>query len=212
MKKRAGFALLAALLVCGVALGQDVTERELRDPRQFRAIWNAASETPGAKNGTTVSAVETTPFVNKTVVTMASTPVTVTEIGAGTNAVGGVKIYDFPAGRILVLGVTVANVAVTVDTNALDNADGGDFAFGTAAPGADGLLDGTAVDLCPSTSIDPITNITDSALAASAQFDGTATAKDVYFSMSVDDADVSATHTNTVSGVVTIKWVNLGDY
>lgn len=225
--------LLAALVVGGVAWAtQDstLTERELRDPKQLEP-WleaNAAdAETRmagieggsatitagvGAKNGATVSATENNGMVHKTVITMADTPCVVTEIGAGTNAVGGVKIYDFPAGRILVLGVTVDSVIVGVDTNAIDAADGGDWSFGTAAPGGDGLLDGTAVDLCPSTSADPIVGTNSAALSASAQFDGTTTAKDVYFNMSIDDGDVSATHTNTIDGTVTVLWVNLGDY
>ena len=38
-------------------------------------------------------------------------------------------------------------------TNTMDVADGGDFSLGTAVPGADGVLDGTAVDLCPSTEV-----------------------------------------------------------
>ena len=125
---------------------------------------------------------------------------------------GGVKIYDFTAGRILVLGVTVDSIAITIDTNAIDAADGGDWAFGTAVPGADGVLDGTAVDFCPATSVDAITNVVSAALAASAQFDGTTTAKDLYFNMLIDDADVSATHTNLINGTATIQWINLGDY
>ena len=232
MRKYA-YITLVALLACGVALAaQDSTlsQREVRDPRLLEAILEANAtdaETRiagiedgtatitagvGAKNGATVTAAETRGIAHKTVITLDDTPVVVTEIGAGTNAVGGVKIYDLPAGRILVLGVTVEDVTVAVDSNALDAADNGDFSFGTAAPGGDGLLDGTAVDLCPSVSIDPIVTATDGALAASAQFDGTATAKDVYFNMSVDDADVDATHTNTVDATVTIHWVNLGDY
>lgn len=211
MKKVLILTALAALVV-GDVLAQDLTQRQIRDPRQFGAVWNAAADTPGAKNGATVTASDTSGFINKTVLTLDDTPVVVTEIGAGTNAVGGVKVYDWPEGRILLLGAIVENVTITIDTNAIDVADGGDVAFGTAAPGGDGLLDGTAVDVIPSTSVDPITNIVDAALAASAQFDGTATAKDVYFNMSVDDADVSATHTNTIDATLTLHWVNLGDY
>jgi len=209
--KYALIVLLAALVV-GDCFGQNLTQRQVRDPRKFEAIWDAAAGTPGAKNGATVTAAETSAFIQTTVLTLDDTPIVVTEIGAGTNAVGGVKIWDAPAGRIKVLGVLVENFTVTVDTNALDDADGGDFSFGTAAPGGDGLLDGTAVDLCPSTSIDPIVTATDAALGSSAQFDGTATAIDMYANLSVDDGDVSATSTNTVDATVTISWINLGDY
>jgi len=224
------FAIAGAAGVVIAAQDTSLTQREVRDPLQLES-WletNASdAETRvagiedgsatitagvGAKNGATVTAAETRGIAHKTVITLASTPVVVTEQGAGTNAVGGVKIYDLPEGRILVLGVTVDSIAVTVDANAIDNADGGDIAFGTAVPGIDGVLNGTAVDLCPATSVDPITNAVSSALATSAQFDGTTTAKDIYFNMLVDDGDVSATHTNTVAGTFTIHWVNLGDY
>jgi len=205
------FALVFLIVACNV-FAQDLTQRQIRDPRLFGAVWNAAADTVGAVNGATVTTSDTSGFINKTVLTLADTPVVVTEEGAGTNAVGGVKIYDFPEGRILVLGVIVDSVIIGIDTNAIDVADGGDWSFGTAVPGVDGTLDGTAVDLCPATSADPIISTNSSALVASAQFDGTTTAKDMYFNMLIDDADVSATHTNTIDATVTINWVNLGNY
>lgn len=216
MRKALIASLLLALAPAAFAQYTPVKKEDTQATATITALTVgstiAYSAGVGAKNGATVTAAETGGLIYKTTVTMADTPCVVTEQGAGTNAVGGVKIYDLPEGRILVLGVTAENITVGIDTNAIDAADGGDVAFGTAVPGIDGLLDGTAVDLCPSTSVDPITNVVDAALAASAQFDGTATAKDVYFNMLVDDGDVSATHTNTISGTATITWINLGDY
>jgi len=218
-KLEIGVAVIATAGICFAQSFTDVNKSQYWGKTGIPALTaaidanNAKLEgTAGTKNGATVTATENFGKVHETVVTLASTPVVVTEQGAGTNAVGGVKIYDLPEGRILVLGVTVDSIAVTVDANAIDNADGGDVAFGTAVPGIDGVLDGTAVDLCPATSVDPITNVVSAALASSAQFDGTTTAKDIYFNMLVDDADVSATHTNTVSGTFRIHWANLGDY
>jgi len=52
-------------------------------------------------------------------------------------------------------------------------------------------------------------------LAAAAQFDGTTTAKDMYVNVGVDQCDFiagSTTATNSVSGIITIHWTNLGDY
>jgi len=165
--------------------------------------------TAGAKNGATVTATESVGALHKTTLTLADTPVIVD----GTSGVGygGTKIYDLPEGRIFVLGVTAENITITVDTNALDDADGGDVSLGTTAPD-DGTVTGTDVDLGPSTSIDAITNVTDFALGAAAQFDGTATAKDVYLNMLIDDADISAIATNTVDGTIVIHYLNLGDY
>jgi len=108
--------------------------------------------------------------------------------------------------------VTVYALTVTVDTNALDDADGGDYSFGTvAAAGASGLSS-TEVDLVPSTSLEPIVTATSAALAASAQFDGTTTAMDLYLNNEIDDADIAAAATNTVDFTVVVTWKNLGDY
>jgi len=202
---------LIALAFIGHAFGQDLTQRQIRDPRKFGAVWNAAAGSVGAVNGATVSASDTSGFINKTVLTLDDTPIVIAEGGSGTNGYGGTKIYDFPEGRILVMGVTVDSFTTTVDARVLDNADGGDFAFGTAV-GSAGSLSGAMVDLCPSTSIDPLTNVVSVALSASAQFDGTSTAKDVYVNMTVDDADIASAATNTVDATVTINWINLGDY
>ena len=187
-------------------------------PKAYSALdanFAAMESVDGVAVGATVSASEPFGIVNKTVLTMADTPVSVIYTGGDTNAIGSTKIYDFPEGRILVLGVIVDSFAITsFPTNTMDDADGGDFAFGTAVPGADGLLDGTAVDFIPSTSIDPITNVVSSALAASAQFDGTTTAKDLYINLSIDNADLADAGTNAVTAeaTMTIHWVNLGDY
>ena len=202
---------LVVMATVGSAIGQTLSDAQIRQPYKFRKIWNAAAGTSGAENGITVDAVNNSAFVQSTVVTMAATPVVIVEGGTGTNGYGGVKIYDFPAGRIFVLGVTVDSFTITIDTNTLDVADGAAFAFGTTVD-ATGTQSGTVVDLCPATSVDPITNVVNSALAASAQFDGTTTAKDMYMSLMVDDGDISATSTNAVSAVITINWLNLGDY
>lgn len=133
--------------------------------------------------------------------------------GANTNAWGSVKVYDFPEGRILIEGVTVSNLFIVPQTNVIPLAAGGDYAFGTAAATTN-ALSGTMVDLCASVSVDPITNKASGALAASAQFDGTSTAKDMYFNLAVDQDDtiLVTAGTNTMSGVATVNWKWLGDY
>lgn len=154
--------------------------------------------------------------VQKTVLTLSGVSVTV----GNTTGVsfGGTKIYDFPAGRILVLGVTLANLSFDLtdagNETPIDDTMGGDIAVGTTAPD-DGTLGGTDVDLIPATSIDPISDGVDgAALAASAQFDGTTTAVDAYINAIIDDGDVAdgASDVILVSATVTITWVSLGDY
>ncbi len=171
----------------------------------------------GAKNGATVSVSETgNDVVHRTTITLTDTPVT----AANTTGVsfGGVKIYDMPAGRVLVLGATVGALTfdLTDDGNVtpIDGADGGDIAFGTTVAG-DGTLTGTDVDIIPSHSIDPISGgSAGAALGASAVFDGTSTAVDIYLNVLIDDADVADTASDVllVSGVLNLVWVDLGDY
>lgn len=152
----------------------------------------------------------------KTVLTLTDVPVLV----GNTTAIsfGGTKLYDFPTGRILVLGAIVDNITFdltsALNVTPIDDTMGGDVAFGTTLT-EDSTLDGTDVDLIPSTSIDPISGgIAGAALAASAQFDGTTTAKEVNINIIIDDADVAdgASDELLVSGTLTIHWVLLGDY
>ena len=108
--------------------------------------------------------------------------------------------------------MTVDGIAITCGLNN-SNTFGGDFAFGTVTASTN-ALSATMVDLCPSTSIDTFTNIVNSALAASAQFDGTTTPKDMYLNWGVDQGDhtASTVSTNQIDGVITVHWLNLGDY
>lgn len=172
----------------------------------------ADTTTAGDVNGTTVTATQSYGEVHKTVITCADTPVTITYGGSGTNSVGGVKIYDMPEGRLLVLGVVVEDMTVDpTEANGFAGTDGGDFALGTTVVSG-ATLATTEVDLCPATSIDAITNVVDSALAASAQFDGTTTAKDVYVNFLVDADDITNSAALTFDATVEITWMSLGDY
>lgn len=182
--------------------------------------WGATAGTTvsgaGAKNGATVTASERgNSTVHQTVLTLASTPVTVANTTGA--SFGGVKIYDFPAGRILVLGVTASVGFVWTDED-IAAAGSGDYSLGSTIT-ADATLGGTDVDMLPSTAMtDPavlgVAAATNNALAVSAQFDGTATAIDVNLNIIIDDADVADAASDVVlaSGTVTISWVNLGDY
>jgi hypothetical protein len=165
----------------------------------------------GTKNGATVAAVEKgSGLVHQTVLTCTQTPISV--VGAAGDGFGGVKIYTFPEGRILVLGVTASLEVDDLDSNLDDTADGGDYGIGTAIVSDADLGDATDVDLCPSTSIDPIGTAVGAALAASAHFDGTSAAKTVNINLLIDDADIGGTEDVGMTGTVTLTWVNLGDY
>ena len=131
----------------------------------------------------------------------------------------GTKIYDFPQGRILILGVTATLQQKTTSAIASTlNSATGAISLGTATASSV-TLNSTMADLLPSTAFTSSTVINvagtavSAALAASAQFDGTTTAKDVYLNTAyATTTDVDADATQTISGTVNITWVQLGDY
>lgn len=132
----------------------------------------------------------------------------------------GTKIYDFPQARILVNGVTATLQQKTTSALAstLNSGSTGAIALGTATASST-TLSSTMVDLLPSTAFTSSTTINvagtavSNALAASAQFDGTSTAKDVYLNTAyATTTDVDADATQTISGTVVITWTHLGDY
>lgn len=169
----------------------------------------------GAVNGATVSATEQGDgVVHKTILTLASTPVTVANTTGA--SFGGLKLYDFPEGRLAIIGVT-ANLSFNWAGQDIAAAGSGDFSMGSTIT-ADATLGGTDVDLLPSSAmLDPFVSgvgTGSGALAASTQLDGTATAVDANLNIIIDDADVAdaASDVVLVSGTITMTWINLGDY
>ncbi|NJL06812.1 MAG: hypothetical protein HC900_00045 [Methylacidiphilales bacterium] len=174
------------------------------------------ADSPGSKTGATVSALDVAGVVHKTVLTLAETPVAVTDA----QAYGSTKLYDFPEGRIIVLGVTASiQWAVTSDRAATINVNADmDWSLGTAAASATALAS-TMVNLLPkqdkqlSAAGGALNTASNAALAASAQFDGTSTAIDAYLNASFPTGtDIDGDGALTATGTVTIHWINLGDY
>ncbi|HUX16122.1 MAG TPA: hypothetical protein VMW52_06585, partial [Phycisphaerae bacterium] len=149
----------------------------------------------GTATQATVSATTVAGIVNKTVLTLDDVPIVVTDLTGSTNSCGGTLVYNFPEGMIYVLGFMVENF--TFATNSvIDNAHGGDFAFGTTV-GTGPDLSTTEIDLTDAkVSIDTITNVTDALTAfdtvAESYFDGTATSKDIYVNVLLDGGDIDA--------------------
>lgn len=168
-----------------------------------------------ANSSANVTAVEhgMSDVIHKTVLTLASTPVSV--VGAAGIGFGGVKCYDFPEGRILVLG-SVAELTIDVSGDGISDTGSGDVGLGTAVVDSADLGGATDVDLGPSTALtDPFVAGIGSAnvpLAVSAQFDGTTTAKDAFLNCLIDDADIAGTEEALFSGTWTLTWINLGNY
>ena len=131
----------------------------------------------------------------------------------------GTKIYDFPQCRLSVLGVTATLQQKTTSAlvSTLNSGSTGASGLGTAAASATTLAT-TMVDFLPSTAFTSSTTVNvagtavTAALAAAAQFDGTATAKDLYLNTAyATTTDVDADATQTISGTIVITWINLGD-
>lgn len=171
----------------------------------------------GAVSGTGVSAVEYGDgTIHSTVLTFEGTEITVRDTEQG----GGVLAYTFPEGRILVLGATgtmsfttTSALATTLNASASSR-----WGVGTVTQ-SNATLATTEQDLiavatfAASATIDVANTAVGSALAASAQFDGTSTEKEAYLNVSVPEAtDIDADATVEANGTVTISWINLGDY
>lgn len=167
----------------------------------------------GTVNDATVTAVNTDGLVNKTVLTLAALAQTITNTSA---EYAGTKIFTFPEGRILLLGVTAAIAQTTTSAIATSISAGatGAWALGSAAASATSLTS-TMVDMLPSTAYTSSATINvaaataKGALAASAQFDGTTTPVPVYFNTAIATGSINGTQ--TISGTVTLTWMNLGD-
>lgn len=132
----------------------------------------------------------------------------------------GTQIYNFPEGRILVMGSTmsIAQTTTSALASTLNASSTGALGIGTATASST-TLSTTMVDLMPSTAftssatIDVAGTAVGAALAASAQFDGTTTAKDVFVNTAyATTTDVDGDATQTLSGTITITWQNLGNY
>jgi len=172
---------------------------------------------PGDVAVSTVSArhVQFGPFIRTTLTldNVAQTVVNGTEYQ-------GTKIYDFPAGRLHVLGVTASLKQKTTSALAttLNASSTGAIGLGTVTASATTLAT-TMVDFLPSTAFTSSATINvagtavGAALAAAAQFDGTGTAKDLYLNTAyATTGDVDGDATQTISGTIEITWLQLGDY
>lgn len=180
----------------------------------------ASSATPagvGAAAGTGVVASEQGDGVrHQTVLRLTDAPLTVTDALAYASQ----KIYDFPAGRILIEGVTSSLQFGVTSTRAstINDSAAMDWSVGSAAASSTTLAT-TMVDLVPKQDktldgvADAYTTAQGAALAASAQFDGTSTALDAYLNVAFPTTtDIDADGTLKISGTITISWVQLGDY
>ena len=176
----------------------------------------------GTVAGAGVSLVEMgSGLFHQTIFTLASVIIPTATTADTEIAVGGIKIYDFPAGAILRLGcqADLSSLVVAADQSKLaDNASEGDFGIGTVAPanqdalGTDATDDdwGTAQAYVNTVHADADIEIPSEAVGIHA--DGTL---DLILNGSIDAADITNTGSAVtvgieMSGIITVTWVNLG--
>lgn len=167
----------------------------------------------GAPNGANVSVVEEGDGIyHRTTITLAAQAIVLAD-EAGVVLYGGLKVYDFPAGVVKVLGA-VANLTIAVAGN-LSATAAGDFGLGTATAGNNNALAGTEQNIIPTTEVGPLVGSAGTAKGANvadiAPLDGHTTPVDLYLNHLWDDTDHNG-GTMTVSGTIVIHWLNLGDY
>ncbi|HAA05528.1 MAG TPA: hypothetical protein DCE18_19480, partial [Syntrophobacteraceae bacterium] len=100
-------------------------------------------------------------------------------------------------------------------TEWLDTAEG-DFAFGSAVVAGGGSMTGTEVDIMAQTSWGPATaqvsDMNGGAIATAYLAKAGTTDLDVYLNVRVDDNAAHITSSGTITGTVTLTWINQGDF
>lgn len=148
----------------------------------------------------------------KQAIRVSNVPVSVagtTGVGWGTAVIG-----DLPAGNILLLGAVAYMQFTTVDAD-VQAAYDGDYSIGTT-PTADATLSGTDVNVTPSAPLGAATGgVSPVARGASSgtavMLDNTDGSLELNLNLLVDDVNISATGDFTVSGVVHLAYIVLGD-
>lgn len=189
--------------------------RVLKSKKDFRSLYQQFHGTGGSVAGSGVSA-SSGAGTTTTVLTFKDTPVVLAD-NAGVVAYGGLKIFDFPQGSVVIQGAT-ANLAVTKTSAGVNDTWNGDFSVGTVTAANDATLTSTEANIIPSTptpaAVAGATTAKGRSTAA-VTLDGTTTAVDAFINFLVDDAnhDVTTTPCNLIlNGTVTILWANMGDY
>lgn len=174
-------------------------------------------DTLGAIYGSTVQAQDIIDGVHKTVLTFVNTPITLRNTEQG----GGIKVYDFPAGKIMFLGAT-GSVTMTVTSVLADTLNASavvNWGIGSVTQ-ANGTLATTEQDIIATTNLTSAATINTASAASNGTgagsltpLDGTTTPVDAFLNVGVaDGADIDADATVLINGTATIVWANLGDY
>lgn len=135
-------------------------------------------------------------------------------VGASGNGFGGAAIAGLPEGNILFLGAVADSMVFTAGANATTTFTG-TFGVGTAVASAVTLAT-TMQNIVPvgvlnaaTASVSPATRL--ASTTSGTIIDNTDKTLAVFLNMTIDDASISGTSPVTVSGLVVISYVVLGD-
>jgi len=180
-------------------------------------VLNAAGDIVGVNADTLssvtgVSGVTIVSGMNISTITLASYPMVITD-SAGSGGHGALKVVDFPNGMIYVLGVVAdmssSAIAGAGATSAVDMALGSATTLTNAETLGNANVDFVAKvdeDLSSSVGVwDILTNTPQTE-------DGHTANTEVWLCVAIEDSDMTATGTITLSGTIVITWVNTGDY
>lgn len=199
--------------LAGVVPVLTTTDQTIEGTKTFAAVPKTSAGN-GAVVAAKASAVEYGEgLIHQTVLTFTLTGANDLDMADSAAHGTGVKVYDFPEGRILLLGATVNAVLATTGVNATPN-NVVIMGIGSRVQTDDATLDAADVDIIPATNCAITTNAGTfkAALAASAHFDGTTTPLDLFVNAGIIDANSGAAVTLAVTGTATLTWINLGDY
>lgn len=186
----------------------------------FGVISNEETGDLGGTSQGTIDVVESgVGGFHQTKLTLTETPLEVSATSTA-NGVGGVKIYDLPAGHIHSLGaVATLSISCETTTDFTDATPEGDIGIGTVAPAnADALgTDATDDNIGTAEAFTMASHAVSGVEIApelNLNIDGTGTAADVYLNALIDAADIDddATTNLLVSGTITLNWIYLGNH
>lgn len=196
------------------AVNANVHHDVVFDLNQAASSTSGNGSVPVGIAATAVAVESGNGVIHQTVITLAA----LDQLIANGQEYIGTEIYDFPEGRILVLGATASLTPVTTTTIATSIAAGATGHVSLGRVTTSGTNDTDKVDLLPNTAftssatinVAPVSAPVKIPLAASAQFDGTTTAIKAFLNTIVATDSIDG-HL-AWSGTVTLTWVNLGDY
>jgi len=178
----------------------------------FTDVIKSSTDGSTLSSATGVVGVSSISSYNKSTITLTDYAMVITD-SEGSGGHGALKIVDFPLGMIYVIGVvgdmSSSAIAGAGATSAVD------MALGSATTLTDAETLGNAnVDFVAAVSEDLIASVGvyDLVTNTPQTEDGHTAATDVYLCVAIEDSDMSATGSITLSGTIVITWLNTGDY